>query len=51
MGASFAVRELGGRPQEIPDVYARCSPLTYAHGVTTPTLLIIGEQDHRCPPE
>lgn len=51
MGASFAVRELGGRPQEIPDVYARCSPLTYAQGVTTPTLLIIGEQDHRCPPE
>ncbi|HVU09921.1 MAG TPA: S9 family peptidase [Phototrophicaceae bacterium] len=51
VGLWFAVEQLGGRPHEIPDVYARCSPITYAHRCTTPTLLIQGEHDWRCPAE
>jgi dipeptidyl aminopeptidase/acylaminoacyl peptidase len=51
IGPWFAVRELGGAPHEIPDVYRRCSPITYAYRCTTPTLLIQGEADYRCPAE
>jgi dipeptidyl aminopeptidase/acylaminoacyl peptidase len=51
IGPWFAVAELGGHPHEIPDVYRRCSPITYAHRCTTPTLLIQGEADYRCPAE
>jgi dipeptidyl aminopeptidase/acylaminoacyl peptidase len=51
IGAWFAVEELGGRPHEIPEVYRRCSPITYAHRCRTPTLLIQGEADYRCPAE
>lgn len=51
IGPVFAVRELGGRPHEVPEVYTRCSPITYAHRCTTPTLLIVGEADYRCPAE
>lgn len=42
-------RDLGGRPHEIPDVYRSRSPITYAHRCRTPTLLIHGEEDFRCP--
>lgn len=42
-------RDLGGRPHEIPEVYRDRSPLTYAHHCATPTLLIHGEDDLRCP--
>jgi dipeptidyl aminopeptidase/acylaminoacyl peptidase len=51
VGVWFAVEELGGHPHEIPDVYRRCSPLTYAHHCVTPTLIIQSEHDWRCPPE
>jgi len=51
IGPRFAVEELGGLPHEIPEVYRRCSPITYAHLCTTPTLLIQGEADYRCPAE
>ncbi|MFN8528851.1 MAG: S9 family peptidase [Anaerolineae bacterium] len=51
ISAWFAVEELGGAPHEIPEVYARCSPITNAHTCTTPTLLIQGEHDWRCPAE
>lgn len=51
IGPWFAVEELGGRPHEIPGIYRRCSPITYAHRCVTPTLLIQGEADWRCPPE
>ena len=51
IGLWFAVEELGGHPHELPEVYARCSPITAAHRCTTPTLLIQGEADHRCPAE
>lgn len=46
--ASFA-RDLGGRPDEIPDVYRARSPLTYARQCRTPTLFVHGENDLRCP--
>jgi len=42
-------RDLGGKPHEIPDVYRACSPITYAHRCKTPTLLLHGEEDFRCP--
>lgn len=45
----FAPLEMGGLPCEIPEVYARCSPITYAHRCKTPTLLVQGEKDYRCP--
>ena len=44
-------RDLGGRPHEIPDVYRARSPITYAHRCTTPTMLLHGEEDLRCPIE
>jgi dipeptidyl aminopeptidase/acylaminoacyl peptidase len=51
LGAWFAAEELGGPPHQIPEVYRRCSPITYAHRCKTPTLLIQGESDLRCPAE
>src|SRR5690606_32874074 len=51
IGVWFAVEQLGGHPHEIPEVYARCSPITYAHRCMTPTLLVQSEQDFRCPAE
>lgn len=51
IGVWFATRELGGHPHEIPEVYDRCSPITYAHNCTTPTLMIQTEHDWRCPAE
>ena len=51
IGVWFSTRQLGGHPHEIPEVYAKCSPITYAHRCKTPTLLVQGENDWRCPPE
>lgn len=51
IGPWFATEELGGHPWEIPDVYARCSPITSAHLCRTPTLFVQGEADWRCPAE
>lgn len=42
---------MGGAPNEQRDNYERCSPITYAHRCTTPTLFLQHEADHRCPPE
>jgi dipeptidyl aminopeptidase/acylaminoacyl peptidase len=51
IGVWFGVEEMGGHPQDIPEVYTRCSPITYAHNCITPTLMVQGENDWRCPPE
>lgn len=51
VGADFSVRELGGTPYEVEDIYRRCSPITYAHHCTTPTLFLQHEDDNRCPAE
>jgi len=39
---------IGGRPDEIPDVYRSRSPITYAHRCKTPTLMLHGADDLRC---
>ena len=39
----------GAAPHEDPDWYREHSPSTYAHGATTPTLIVHGEADNRCP--
>ena len=39
----------GGSPAEIPEVYARCSPLTYVEAVRAPVLVLAGANDPRCP--
>ncbi|QPC84933.1 S9 family peptidase [Phototrophicus methaneseepsis] len=49
MGPWGSLSELGGKPHEIPEVYKQSSPITYAHLCTTPTLLVQGEDDYRCP--
>lgn len=51
IGVWFSTKQLGGHPHEIPEIYDRCSPITYAHNCTTPTLMIQCEHDWRCPPE
>lgn len=47
--ADLFLHDLGGRPDEIPDVYRSRSPITYAPRCRTPTLLLHGEDDLRCP--
>jgi dipeptidyl aminopeptidase/acylaminoacyl peptidase len=51
IGPWFAPAYLDGLPHEIPEVYRRCSPISYAHQCKTPTLLVQGEHDWRCPAE
>jgi len=40
----------GKMPWEDPDFYWRRSPLSLVGNVTTPTLVMVGEEDHRTPP-
>jgi dipeptidyl aminopeptidase/acylaminoacyl peptidase len=51
IGIWFGAAQMGGHPHEVPETYARCSPITYAHNCTTPTLLVQSEHDWRCPAE
>ena len=39
----------GGSPTEVPEVYERCSPLTYVGDVRVPVLVLAGANDPRCP--
>ncbi|GAB2601648.1 serine hydrolase [Paractinoplanes abujensis] len=48
-GHLLADIELGGRPWDAPERYAAMSPLTRVADVTTPTLIIQGAADLRCP--
>ena len=41
-------REFNGQPWTNPEVYSKCSPLTYAQDIKTPLLIIHSEQDLRC---
>lgn len=45
------VQEFDKLPHEIPEVYLRCSPITFANRCRTPVLLMVGEADYRCPAE
>jgi len=41
---------LGGKtPHEVPDLMAERSPIVYAANVRTPTLVLVGRNDTRCP--
>ena len=40
-------REFGGYPWKNPEVYVRCSPLTYAKNIKTPLLILHNERDFR----
>jgi dipeptidyl aminopeptidase/acylaminoacyl peptidase len=40
---------IGGHPHEVPENYRKASPITFAHKCTTPTLMLQGEADYRCP--
>ncbi|GCD96048.1 S9 family peptidase [Embleya hyalina] len=51
IGLSFLPSVLDALPETDPERYRQLSPITTAHTCTTPTLLIQGERDHRCPPE
>jgi dipeptidyl aminopeptidase/acylaminoacyl peptidase len=39
----------GGSPETKPELFAERSPITHAHRVATPVLLMVGENDTRCP--
>ena len=45
----FGELQWGGPPHESKEWYERHSPSTYAHRCTTPTLIVHGEADERCP--
>ena len=49
IGVGFARTELGVMPWENPDQLAASSPQAMVGGVTTPTLIVHGERDDRCP--
>lgn len=51
LGVSLVANTIGGEPHELPELYWKLSPIAYAHQVQTPTLLIQGENDIRCPME
>jgi dipeptidyl aminopeptidase/acylaminoacyl peptidase len=46
---SFDRALFGGSPEELPALYAECSPLTYVKSVRAPLLVLAGENDPRCP--
>ena len=48
-GHITAQTEMGGQPYEEPELLRAHSPLTYVAQVQTPTLLLHGEADDRCP--
>ncbi len=40
---------LGGSPEDVPDLVADRSPITYVDDVRMPLLILAGENDSRCP--
>jgi dipeptidyl aminopeptidase/acylaminoacyl peptidase len=49
MGVGLFAVENEGHLHEARERYAHLSPLTYAERITTPTLILHGESDDRCP--
>ncbi len=49
IGHTFGVQQWGGPPHEARAWYEAHSPSTFAHQTRTPTLIIHGEADERCP--
>ncbi|MPY78118.1 MAG: prolyl oligopeptidase family serine peptidase [Actinophytocola sp.] len=46
---SFDRALFGGSPDDVPEVYRKCSPLTYVDDVMAPVLVLAGDNDPRCP--
>jgi dipeptidyl aminopeptidase/acylaminoacyl peptidase len=46
---SFDRALFGGSPEDLPELYRRCSPITYVTQVRAPVLVLAGENDPRCP--
>ncbi|MDF1744125.1 MAG: S9 family peptidase [Gimesia sp.] len=46
---SWTEYDMSGYPWEVPDRMRKHSPLTYAHKVQTPTLILHSLNDRRCP--
>ena len=51
IGWTFGKWEIGGTPWLNEEEFMRKSPIRYVQNVTTPTMLIQSEEDHRCPME
>ena len=51
IGTGFGVFETNALPWDNPEQFLKMSPLTYAHNIDTPLLIIHSEQDYRCPIE
>jgi dipeptidyl aminopeptidase/acylaminoacyl peptidase len=49
IGHTFGKTQFGAAPHEDREWYAAHSPSTFIHRAKTPTLIIHGEEDHRCP--
>lgn len=49
IGHVFGPMQWGGEPGEIEEFLVERSPSTWIHRATTPTLIVHGEEDHRCP--
>lgn len=49
IGYVFGETQWGGTPAEVGDWMTERSPSTWIHRATTPTLIVHGEADHRCP--
>ena len=49
IGIWFAPWEMGGGINEAREAFRRLSPINYVDKVTTPTLVLHGEADERCP--
>ena len=39
----------GGTPSEVPESYERSNPITYIENVRVPVILLVGQNDPRCP--
>ena len=48
-GHFISIEELAGHPWDQPSRYAKMSPLTHVDDVVTPTLILHGITDQRCP--
>ena len=51
IGIKFGEEQWGGIRHESEDKYKFNSPLTYAKNVTTPSIILVGDRDYRCPIE
>ena len=49
IGHTFGPRQIGGTPQDNLEEYRFRSPLSYSHNMKTPSLILHGEADDRCP--